>query len=117
MTEPKYSQSYVDVGEGTPVVLLHGLFGKVSMWKRTIESLRKDFRVVVPRLPLFDLPVEQANIRKLSTHLHDFIEWDHLSGVYLVGHGIGGQVALMYASENPRNVEKIVGVGNRLVSK
>ena len=114
MTEPKYSQSYIDVGEGTTVILLHGLFGKASMWKRTIESLKKNFRVIVPRLPLFDLPIEQSNISELSAHLHDFIEWHRLSDVYLVGHGIGGQLALVYAAEHPRNVEKIVISGTDL---
>jgi 2-hydroxy-6-oxonona-2,4-dienedioate hydrolase len=111
MTEPKYNQAFIDVGEGQPVLLLHGLFGKVSMWKRTIEGLRKNFRVVVPR---FEVPVEQADIRRLSAHLHEFIEWHRLGDVYLVGHGIGGQLALMYASEHPRNVNKIVVSGSDL---
>ena len=96
------------------MLLLHGLFGKVSMWKRTIESLKKNFRVVVPRLPLFDVPVEHADIRKLSTRLHEFIEWHGLSDVYLVGHGMGGQLALMYASEHPGNVNRIVVSGSDL---
>ncbi|MEI9918474.1 MAG: alpha/beta hydrolase [Bacteroidota bacterium] len=114
MTEPKYSQSFIDVGKGPTLLLLHGLFGKVSMWKRTIDGLKKNFRVIVPRLPLFDLPVEQANIRELSAHLHEFIEWHQLSDVLLVGHGIGGQLALIYASEHPGNVEKIVVSGTDL---
>jgi 2-hydroxy-6-oxonona-2,4-dienedioate hydrolase len=114
MTEPKYSQSFIDVGEGQPVLLLHGLFGKVTMWKRTIESLKKNFRVVVPRLPLFDLPAEQANIKKLSTHLDEFIEWHRLGDVHLVGHGIGGQLALLYASEHPGNVNRVVVSGSDL---
>ena len=114
MTEPKYSQVFIDVGEGQPVLLLHGLFGKVSMWKRITESLRKNFRVVVPRLPLFDLPIDQANIKELSRHLHELVEWHRLTNVHLVGHGIGGQLALTYASEHRSNVNKIVVSGSDL---
>lgn len=109
--EPLYSQAFIDTGDGPTVILLHGLFGKVSMWKRAVESLRKNFRVVVPRLPIFDLPADHVSIKNLSAHLHEFIEWHHLDDIYLVGHGIGGQLALMYASEHPRIVNKIVVSG------
>src|SRR4051812_24588270 len=114
MTEPKYSQSFIDVGEGAPVLLLHGMFGNLSMWKCTIESLKKNFRVIVPRVPLFDLPGEPTNVKELSTHLRDFIEWHRLSHVSLVGHGVGGQLALAYAAEHPRKVNKIVVTGTDL---
>ena len=113
-TQKIYTQSFIDIGKGPTVILLHGLFGKVSMWKRTIESLKKNFRVIVPRLPLFDVPADQANIKKLSAHLHDFIGHHHLDDVYLVGHGIGGQLALLYASEHPGVVNKIVVSGSEL---
>lgn len=112
--EPKYSQSFVDVGEGQPVLLLHGLFGKVSMWKDTIEGLKKSFRVIIPRLPLFEQPGENVNVPELAIYLNEFIEWNNLSGIYLVGHGLGGQLALVYASEHPDKVIKVVVSGSAL---
>jgi len=112
--EPMYTQAFIDTGDGPVVMLLHGLFGKVTMWKRTVESLKKNFRVIVPRLPIFDLPAERASIKQLSIHLHEFIEWYKLDDVRLVGHGIGGQLALVYASEHPRIVSKIVVSGSEL---
>ncbi|HZY80098.1 MAG TPA: alpha/beta hydrolase [Cyclobacteriaceae bacterium] len=112
--QPTYNQAYIDTGDGPVVILLHGLFGKVSMWKRTIENLKKNFRVIVPRLPLFELPAENVSIRQLSTYLHEFIEWHRLDDVYIVGHGIGGQVALVYAAEHPIKVNKIVLSGSGL---
>lgn len=107
-SEPVYGQAFIDTGDGPTVILLHGLFGKVSMWKRTIEGLKKNFRVVVPRLPIFDLPAESVSIKQLSAHLHEFIEWHNLDDVCIVGHGIGGQLALAYAAEHPIKVYKIV---------
>lgn len=112
--EPVYSQAYIDTGRGPTVILLHGLFGKATMWKNTVDALKKNFRVIVPRLPIFDLPAEHASIKKLSQHLHEFIEWHELHDVHLVGHGIAGQLALVYTAEHPDNVNKVVMSGSAL---
>jgi pimeloyl-ACP methyl ester carboxylesterase len=109
--EPLYSQALIDVGHGPTVLLLHGLFGKVSMWKDVIESLKKNFRVIIPRLPILDLPAEHINVKDLTLHLHNYIQWHHLHDVHLVGHDIGGKVALQYAAEHPGNVNRIVLLG------
>lgn len=110
--KPVYNQAYIDAGDGPVVILLHGLFGKLAMWKPAVEALRKNFRVVVPRLPIFDLPAERTNIHHLSDLLDQFIEYHRLRDVSLVGHAIGGQVALCYAHDHPRNVNRIVLTGS-----
>jgi 2-hydroxy-6-oxonona-2,4-dienedioate hydrolase len=107
-----YNQVYIDTGDGPVVILLHGLFGKLAMWKPAIEVLRKNFRVIVPRLPIFELPADRTNIGHLSNLLHEFIEFHRLRDVNLVGHAIGGQVALCYAHDHPRNVSRIVLSGS-----
>lgn len=107
---PVYSQTYLDEGEGPPVVLLHGLFGNLAMWKSTVETLKHEFRVIVPRLPIFDLPVQHTDVNDLVGVLHQFIEWHRLSDVTLVGHAVGGQLALLYTSQCPANVRKVVVV-------
>lgn len=109
---PLFNQTYIDTGDGAMVVLLHGLFGNLAMWKHVIEDLRKNYRVVVPRLPMFDLPIEHTNIKFLAKILHEYLEWNQCSDVTLVGHAIGGQVALMYTNLNPSNVRKIVLTGS-----
>ncbi|MBS1490946.1 MAG: hypothetical protein JSS93_10495 [Bacteroidetes bacterium] len=38
---PPLCQTYVDTGDGEPVIILHGLFGNISMWKKTVEVLKK----------------------------------------------------------------------------
>jgi len=107
-----YNQAYIDAGDGPVVILLHGLFGKLGMWKPSVDALMKKYRVVVPRLPIFELPAESTNIRHLSDVLHEFIECHNLRDVHLVGHAIGGQVALMYANDHPLNVDRIVLTGS-----
>jgi pimeloyl-ACP methyl ester carboxylesterase len=105
---PLYNQSYINEGNGPVVILLHGLFGNLRIWRDTINALKKDFQVIVPRLPLFELPVEHTNIRYLAQALHEFIDWNQLTDINIVGHALGGQVALMYTQLNPQNVNKLV---------
>lgn len=105
---PLYNQTYLNVGDGPVVILLHGLFGNIAMWKSTVESLKSNHRVVIPRLPIFDLPIEHTNVKYLAKVLHDFIDWNQFSNVTIVGHAIGGQVALLYAAQYPANVNRIV---------
>jgi 2-hydroxy-6-oxonona-2,4-dienedioate hydrolase len=105
---PLYNQSYLNIGHGPVVILLQGLFGNLGMWKSTIEALKDNFRVIVPRLPIFDLPIQHTNVKYLAKVLHEFIEWNELSNVTLVGHALGGQVALLYTAQHPANVRRIV---------
>ena len=110
--EPLYSQSYIDQGEGDTVILLHGLFGKITMWRNTINALQDKFRIIIPRLPFFDDSIFRTNIRHLVTVLHEFIDWHQLTDVTLVGTDIGGQVAMCYANSYPERVKKIVLSGS-----
>ncbi len=107
-----FHRPYIDEGKGSVVILLHGLFGDINLWLPVVEELKKTHRVIIPRFPLFDLPIEQTNLSFLVRVLHDFIEWHQLSYVTLVGHAVGGQVALFYAHQHPDAVEKIVLVGS-----
>ena len=110
--EPTYNQAYIDTGEGHPVILLHGLFGSLAMWRPTILALQRNHRVVVPRLPLFDVPIYRANVNSLVEILHEFLDWHELTDVTLVGTDIGGQIALCYAHEHPERVRRIVLSGS-----
>jgi 2-hydroxy-6-oxonona-2,4-dienedioate hydrolase len=109
---PLFNQTYIDTGEGPCVVLLHGLFGNLGMWRPLIEDLKGEYRVIVPRLPVFDLPIENTNIKFLAKILHDYLDWHQITDVTLVGHAIGGQVALMYTNLHPFNVRKLVLTGS-----
>jgi len=107
----------VNKGTGQVVILLQGLFGNYRMWSRTVQALQTNFHVVVPRMPIFDLPVYNTNVTYLIKVLHDFIDWHGFKNVVLVGHAIGGQVALMYTYTHPENVSKLVLSGSTGLEK
>lgn len=110
--EPLYSQSYVDTGSGFPIVLLHGMFGNLTMWRSTINALKSDYRVIVPRLPLYEVPIHRATLSNLSDILHDFLDWNQLTDVTLVGTDIGAQLALYYAFHHKERVRKVIISGS-----
>ena len=111
-TNSDYTQTYINTGQGQVVILLHGIFGNIHIWKPVVEALKNDFRVIVPRLPLADLPLEDANVKHIAHTLHKFIEFHDLQNVTLVGHAVGGQLALMYTHLYPTNVRKVVLVSS-----
>ena len=115
--EPLYNQAYMDVGQGPVVILLHGLFGNLAMWRPTIQALQDRYRVIVPRLPFFGEPIFRTSIDNLILALHEFIDWHQLSNVTLVGTDLGGLVALCYADQYPENVSQIALSGSSGLSE
>lgn len=109
---PVYNQSYLTTGKGQAVILLHGLFGNLAMWKSTVDALKSTCKVVIPRLPVFDLPFQHNNLESQVNALHEFLTWNKLRDVILVGHAMGGQLALMYACHHPGNTQKVVLTGS-----
>lgn len=95
-----------------PVILLNGLFGSKPLWQPVLQALGREHRVYVPVFPLFDLPPHQTNVKHLTKLLHEFIETHNLSDVILIGHALGGQLALLYAHQHPGHVHKIVLVSS-----
>ena len=110
--KPFYNRAYLDTGSGPVVILLHGLFGNLSIWKPVIAALRNHYRVIVPRLPLFGLPARDTSVKYIAEVLYEFIDWHQLDDVTIVGHGLGGQVALMHAYQFPRVTRRLVISGS-----
>lgn len=108
----EYNQTYINTGEGQVVILLHGIFGNIHIWRPVVEALKNEFHVIVPRIPISDLPLEDANVKHIAQVLHKFIEYYQLQNVTLVGHAVGGQLALMYTHLYPANVRRLVLVSS-----
>ena len=107
-----YDQSYLDRGEGSVIVLLHGLFGNLSNWQAVVDHFSPKYRVIIPRLPIFDMPAAEANLDVLTDVFEDFVEARKLKTFVVVGNSLGGHLALMYALRHPDKVKKIVLTGS-----
>ena len=48
---------YVEEGDGPTIILLHGLFGALSNWKEVVEKFSGKYKVVIPLMPIYDMPL------------------------------------------------------------
>lgn len=111
---PPYSLWETRTGSGTPVALVHGLSGSSRWWSRNIEALAKKHLVAAVDLvgfgrnrrfvglPLF-LPSFSETTALLARWLETFDQ-----PVHLIGHSMGGQIAIALTAERPDLVRSLV---------
>jgi 2-hydroxy-6-oxonona-2,4-dienedioate hydrolase len=103
---------FIEVGEGEPLVLLHGLFGALSNFMDLIEHFRKQYRVVVPMLPLFELDLLHTSVGGLQKFVYKFIEARNYNNIHLLGNSLGGHVALVYILKHPERIKTLTLTGS-----
>jgi pimeloyl-ACP methyl ester carboxylesterase len=103
---------YIDEGKGEVLLLLHGLFGALSNWEYVINEFKKDYRVIIPLMPIYDMPLRSASVDGLATFIDEFVKFKELSNLTLLGNSLGGHVALVYALKNKNKVARIVLTGS-----
>jgi esterase len=97
-------------GEGPPVVLLHGLFGSGANLGTLARSLRDRFSVYSPDLPNHGRSawLEAPDLSAMADALRRWMTAEGLQGAHLVGHSLGGKVAMQMALEEPARVLSLV---------
>jgi pimeloyl-ACP methyl ester carboxylesterase len=104
--------SYIDEGEGEVLLLLHGLMGALSNWGDVVEEFRSEYRVIIPILPIYDLPLLTTGVKSLAKYVHKFIKHKKLTDVTLLGNSLGGHVGLIYVLSHPQLVKAMVLTGS-----
>lgn len=104
--------SYVDEGHGQPLMLLHGLFGALSNWEWVVSRFSSQYRVVIPMLPIYTMPIKEAGLEGLRSYVESFVEAMQLDNMIIMGNSLGGHVALLYALENEKKVYKLILTGS-----
>ena len=103
---------YIDEGQGETLLLLHGLFGALSNWADVIEEFRKDYRIVIPIMPLYEMPAKEAGIESLTGIIENFVALKNLSEMTLLGNSLGGHVALAYTLRHQSTVKRLILTGS-----
>lgn len=103
---------YVERGTGEPLVVLHGLFGALSNFKDVLDYFSKDFRVIIPMLPIYTLPILNTNVKNIAKFLEDFVAYKQLENINLLGNSLGGHVALVYTTGNLNKVKTLTLTGS-----
>ncbi len=103
---------YIDEGSGEVLLLLHGLFGALSNWEGLVNHFKSSYRVLIPLLPIYEMPLKQAGLDGLVKFLEGFIQLKSLEHMTVIGNSLGGHVGLIYTLKNPGKVEKLVLTGS-----
>jgi pimeloyl-ACP methyl ester carboxylesterase len=104
--------SYIEEGTGEPLVLLHGLFGALSNFSDLFNHFKDKYRVIIPMLPLYDLPIIKTGVSSLAKYVHEFIEYKDLKNITLLGNSLGGHISLVYYTKWPERVHSMVLTGS-----
>ena len=67
---------YLEVGEGTPIVVLHGLMGGLSNFEAIVDFYpTHNYKVVIPELPIYDMPLTKTTVKEFAHYLKSFLEY------------------------------------------
>ncbi|MBY8988353.1 MAG: alpha/beta hydrolase [Candidatus Lokiarchaeota archaeon] len=102
----------VMIGEGSPLVLLHGFPDFWYGWKSVITGLKKHYKLIIPDMRGYNLSdkpegVENYKIEPLIEDIKGLIETLKLGKVFLAGHDWGGIVAWAFAEKYPELLQKL----------
>lgn len=103
---------FIDEGKGETLLLLHGLFGALSNWDGIIDHFSSRYRVIIPLLPIYELPPREAGLEALLAFLEDFVSFKNLTNVTVIGNSLGGHIGLLYTLKNQDNVQRLVLTGS-----
>ena len=104
--------SYIEEGNGEVIILLHGLFGALSNFKDLIEHFRKNYKVVVPMLPLLELDLLHTTVSGLEKFVQKFIEHRRYENINLMGNSLGGHVGLVHVLKHPEKIKTLTLTGS-----
>ena len=105
--------NYIEKGEGQVIILLHGLMGGLSNFKDVIDFFSsKNYKVIIPELPIYNLPLKETSVKAFSDFLEDFIKFKNLNNVILLGNSLGGHIGLIFSNKNPNLVKTLVLTGS-----
>ena len=97
---------------GVGVLLIHGLGGSADDWKKTLPALAENFHVVAFDLPGFGMSDKgsQSYSPTRYAHLVQYLADHYLQNkaYHVVGHSMGGAIALRYAAQSPLRMQRLV---------
>ncbi|MDH4187526.1 MAG: alpha/beta fold hydrolase [Nitrospira sp.] len=103
--------AYLDLGQGPPVILLHGFGGSMWQWEHQQAALSAHFRVITPDLVgagLSDKPEIEYRPDQMLAFLIAFMDALHIPQATIVGNSMGGGLAIGLALDHPDRVAQLI---------
>ena len=103
--------AYRDDGHGEVLLLIHGMAGSSESWRSVLPQLSKKFRVIAPDLLGHGesaKPRSDYSLGAFAVFLRDFLDELGVSQATVVGHSLGGGVAMQFVYQHPDYVKRLV---------
>ncbi|MEM1001419.1 MAG: alpha/beta hydrolase, partial [Bacteroidota bacterium] len=105
--------SYIEVGEGTPIIVLHGLMGGLSNFDSVTEFFaNQGYKVLIPELPIYTMSLIKTNVKNFAIYLKEFIDHKGFDEVILLGNSLGGHIGLYHTNMFPEKVKALIITGS-----
>lgn len=117
MSELKYVElhgdrvAYLDEGQGEVILLLHGMAGSSQTWRSIIRPLSRKYRVVAPDLLGHGdsaKPRSDYSLGAFAVSLRDLLDELGIAQVTVVGHSLGGGVAMQFVYQHPDYCQRLI---------
>lgn len=105
-------------GKGEPCILLHGSFVNDSFWYKQVPALSKKFKVINVDLRghgLSDKPLEEYTPKIMAEDIRSLLTKLNIEKTNLIGHSMGGRIALQFSIDNPQRIKKLVLTGTSAI--
>lgn len=102
---------YKTRGSGPAMLLIHGLCEDGDMWDDFAEPFTHEFTIITPDLPGFyrsELPKEELSVELMAEAIKAMLDAEGITRAIVIGHSMGGYVALALAERYPDLVTKLV---------
>ena len=109
-----YRRAFIKAGSGPALLLIHGIGDNADSWADVIPELAKDYTVIAPDLlghGQSDKPRADYSIGAYANAMRDLLSVLDVDRVTVMGHSLGGGVAMQFAYQYPERCERLVLVG------
>lgn len=99
-----------EMGEGFPLIIMHGLFGISDNWVSLGRKYATDFKVYLVDLPNHGRSAhyDEFDTPFMASKINEFMGEKGIEKAYIMGHSLGGKVAMQLACLYPEKVEKLI---------
>lgn len=95
------------------MIILHGLMGGLSNFQGVSNHFpAMGYKVLIPELPIYDMPILKTTVKNFAKNLEKFIEYKGFGEVILLGNSLGGHIGLLAAKMYPQRLKALVITGS-----
>lgn len=103
---------YQSLGQGQPLILLHGLFGSANNWGAVAKHFSQMYQVISVDLRNHGKSphADSQTYPEMANDLIELCDLLNLKSIHLLGHSLGGKVAMQFATQYPERVDQLIVV-------